>query len=90
MGPNGGNVPIDLVHEDILTDTRKDYFLAAAESAAAPLLRVEATARRRGLWAHCHPLFTERKVATWNFGLVFFTNGRYSLKFASLLKWTVS
>jgi hypothetical protein len=87
MGPNGGNVPIDSVHEDILTDTRKDYFLAAAESAAAPLLRVEATARRRGLWAHCHPLFTERKVATWNFGLVFFANVCYSLNFASYFRF---
>jgi hypothetical protein len=60
----------------------------AAESAAAPLLRVEATARRRGLWARCHPLFTERKVATWNFSLVFFNNVCYSLNFASLLKGT--
>ncbi len=88
MGPNGGNVPIDSVHEDILIDTRKDYFLAAAESAAAPLLRVEATGRHRGLWARCHPLFTERKVATWKLGLVLFTNVSYSLNFASLINGT--
>jgi hypothetical protein len=40
MGPNGGSVAMYSVPKDILIDTRKDYFLAAAESAAAPLQRV--------------------------------------------------